>query len=160
MGRKWLISLIVISLIAFFIFLYFMHVIVQQIGYVIGSLVGLVVIYTILTQTALGFFKRRSQACALVLVILALPILTYAIVGVRIPQTSQFESYDVELKCQDGTPVWFHIVWNFSTEGVFSAENPFHVHAVISRANISDLTIHLAAISLAKAYSYNKTYDC
>jgi len=143
-------------MILFFSFLYYTDALLQQIWYLVTLLVVICGFYALLTKTALKFFTKRSQTCALILMIITLPILFYAIFGIRIPQTTQYESYDVAMKCQDGTPVWFHIDWEFSAEGLFSAENPVHVHAVISRANISDLTKHLAAVSLTKAYFYGK----
>ena len=156
MNRRGLISTVISSMVLFFVFLYFLDALIQQLWYIAVSIVVILLSYIALTKLALNFFPKRSQAFALVLIVLALPVLGYAIFGVKIPQTFQYKTVDVGLICQDGTPVTFSLALNFSAEGVFSAENRIHVRAVISHANISDLTNHMAAISFTNAYSPDK----
>lgn len=97
----------------------------------------------------------RQQASALILIIIALPIFAYAFLGVNIPQTYLPRSADVQMACNDGTPVTFSIIVNFSAVGCFSAENPIHVHIRIINANVSDLTSHIGGITFSLAFDIN-----
>jgi hypothetical protein len=119
---------------------------------------GLFVGYFVLVKFAGVATLTRSQTSALVLILVALPIFGYAIVGLKIPSTYWYQSMNVEMICQDGTPVLFSMYFNFSAVGSFSAENPVHVNVFINNVNISDLTTHLGAISLTNAYNLQESH--
>lgn len=137
--------------------LFFMESIALQAWYVTGVVIGLSLGYVTLVKFASTVQLTRSQICAIILVIIAIPIFAYAFIGVRIPQTYWYKSQDIGVMCADGTPITFSLSLNFSTTGVFSAENPVHVHAIINNANVSDLTAHLGAISFTNAYGISES---
>jgi len=119
---------------------------------------GLFVGYFVLVKFAGVATLTRSRISALVLILVALPIFGYAIVGVKIPSAYWYQSMNVEMICQDRTPVLFSMYFNFSAVGSFSAENPVHVHVFINNVNISDLTTHLGAISFTNAYNLQESH--
>lgn len=94
-----------------------------------------------------------QQVIALVLIIIALVIFNHAIFVVQIPQTSWSKSSDVGIISKDGIPITFSLILHFSTLGSFSAENPVHVNATITNANVSDLMSHIGAITFTNAFN-------
>jgi hypothetical protein len=91
------------------------------------------------------------------LILIAAPIFLYAWRGVQVAQTFTYKTADIDMVCQDLTPVDFWITVNFSAIGAFSAENPIHIQAVIFNVNVSDLLTHIAAITFTAAYNVSGT---
>jgi hypothetical protein len=149
-----LILLFIICVTSTFEVFNFMNSIALQEWYIqIAIAVGLFLGYFVLVKFAVMAALNRSQTWAIVLVVIALSIFGYAFVGVKIPSTYTYESSNAAMVCNDGTPMYFSIFFNFSTVGSFSAENPVHVQVFINNVNISDLTAHIAAITLTDAYN-------
>jgi len=159
--NRWNVAIIFLSClcsVTAFTTLYYLGNAVAEWYVILLVIIGIVIEYLVLikiAKTKNGLIP--SQISALVLIFLAIPIFGYAIIGVSIPQTQWFRSLDVAMACPDGTNVFFHLDLNFSTSGVFSAENPIHVNALIYNLNITDdLTKHLGAISFTNAFNINE----
>ncbi len=96
---------------------------------------------------------------ALFLILLAMPIFSYALVGVQVPMVTYPKNMSADLILFDGTPLSFDMTFRFSARGSFSAENPIHVKVTIWNCSVPDLTKYFYEVGFTNAfYAYDDPF--
>jgi hypothetical protein len=96
----------------------------------------------------------KQQVGTIILIIIALLIFGYALIGVQVPQTNYPYTGGMDkMDLGDGKTVSFVFLENFSASGSFSAENNIHVKVTIFNSTIANLSDYIGFLYFTNSFN-------
>lgn len=99
-----------------------------------------------------------QQISAIILILVATPIFSYAIFGIKIPQITYPAMTQVNVVSTSGVPIQFYAIMNFTSTGSFSVGKTIHVQVIVIDSNVSDLLNYIGIVSFTGAFTAPMIY--